>query len=74
MKISIEYCGSWNYLPRASSLAALLTERIHVAPELIRGDGGVFDVVVDGELIFSKHDEGRFPEEDEILAALGARW
>jgi len=30
-------------------------------------------VVVDGELIFSKHDEGRFPEEDEILAALGAR-
>jgi len=31
----------------------------------------VFDVVVDGQLIFSKHDESRFPEPDEILAKLG---
>jgi predicted Rdx family selenoprotein len=27
-------------------------------------------VVVDGELVFSKQREGRFPEHDEILAAL----
>lgn len=32
--------------------------------------GGVFEVTVDGELIFSKRKEGRFPESDEILAAL----
>ena len=37
---------------------------------MIRGRGGVFDVVRDGELVFSKHAEGRFPEESEILAAL----
>jgi hypothetical protein len=24
-------------------------------------------VVVDGELIFSKHAAGRFPDEDEVL-------
>jgi Rdx family len=30
----------------------------------------VFDVVVDGDLVFSKHDEGRFPSHDEIIAAL----
>jgi predicted Rdx family selenoprotein len=27
-------------------------------------------VIDDGELVFSKQREGRFPEEDEILAAL----
>jgi hypothetical protein len=30
-------------------------------------------VAADGELVFSKHAEGRFPEEDEVLAALRAR-
>jgi hypothetical protein len=30
----------------------------------------VFDVVVDGRKIFSKHEAGRFPEEAEILAML----
>ena len=29
-------------------------------------------MVRDGELIFSKQREGRFPEHDEILAALAA--
>ena len=38
--------------------------------ELVKGGAGVFDVVADGELIFSKHSEGRFPEPGEILAAL----
>lgn len=30
----------------------------------------MFDVTVDGKLVFSKHREGRFPEQDEILNAL----
>jgi len=29
-----------------------------------------FDVLVDGSLVFSKQEEGRFPELPEILAAL----
>lgn len=36
------------------------------------GSGGVFDVVADGRKIFSKWDTGRFPENAEILKALGA--
>jgi hypothetical protein len=27
-------------------------------------------VIVDGKLVFSKHKEGRFPEEEEILRSL----
>jgi selT/selW/selH-like putative selenoprotein len=37
---------------------------------LIKGRGGVFDVVADGKLIYSKHATGRFPEEHEIVEAL----
>lgn len=29
-----------------------------------------FDVLADGQLIFSKQAEGRFPEPDEILSQL----
>jgi len=36
----------------------------------VTGTPGQFDVVVDGRLIFSKHAEGRFPEEEEILRSL----
>jgi predicted Rdx family selenoprotein len=40
---------------------------------LIKGDNGIFDVHVDGDLIFSKDDAGRFPGDEEILDQLAAR-
>jgi predicted Rdx family selenoprotein len=36
----------------------------------IPGGKSQFDVVRDGELVFSKQQTGRFPEHDEILGAL----
>ena len=41
--------------------------------ELVQGDRGIFDVEVDGDVVFSKHMEGRFPENDEVLAKLAER-
>jgi selenoprotein W-related protein len=41
-----------------------------VDAKLVRGSGGIFDVVVDGKKIFSKHQTGRFPEPGEIVAML----
>ena len=38
-----------------------------IESQLIRGKGGVFNVIVQNQKIFSKHDEGRFPTEKEIL-------
>jgi selT/selW/selH-like putative selenoprotein len=38
----------------------------------IPGEKGQFDVLRDGELVFSKQETGRFPEQGEILAALNA--
>ena len=39
-------------------------------PDLIAGKPGQFDVIVDGKVIFSKHEEGRFPDEEEIVRAM----
>ena len=37
---------------------------------LIEGSGGAFEVRIDGTLVFSKLKQFRFPEEDEIFAAI----
>ena len=41
--------------------------------KLTKGSGGVFDVVVDGKLVYSKRETGRFPEAGEVAALLGKR-
>jgi selenoprotein W-related protein len=39
-------------------------------PRLIKGHGGVFDVRLDGDLVFSKKQLGRFPEPGEVERTL----
>lgn len=38
-----------------------------------RGDGGAFEVLIDGEQVFSKLTTGRFPAKGEIAGIVGAR-
>ena len=52
-------------------MAAEIKQQTGVDPDLIKGDNGVFDVVVDGRLVYSKHKTGRFPEHPEVLGQLG---
>jgi selenoprotein W-related protein len=40
---------------------------------LVAGGGGIFDVKLDGELIFSKAASERFPEPGEIAALIAQR-
>jgi len=39
---------------------------------MIEGSGGVFDVHVNGTQIWSKHEQGRFPEHREVLEKITA--
>lgn len=41
--------------------------------KLIAGSGGVFDVVVDRKLVFSKNETGRFPDPGEVTRLLGGK-
>jgi len=38
--------------------------------ELIASDGGVFEIVVDGNCVFSKKTLNRFPEEGEVAGLI----
>ena len=38
--------------------------------KLIEGHDGIFDVIVDGELVFSKFQAGRFPSPGEVASKL----
>ena len=40
--------------------------------ELIQSGGGVFEVVADGKLIFSKRKLDRFPEHPEVFEEIDA--
>lgn len=53
-----------------SAVSDLLSNYQHVIDELriITGSKGVFDVKVDGELIYSKKQTGRHAEPGEVLA------
>lgn len=66
MKIDIHYCTEWNYEPNAVSLADELHKVLGVEAKLVPGRNGIFDVIVDGELVFSKFKSGRFPEPGEV--------
>ena len=70
MNISIEYCSMWNYLPRAASLANEILEKYGTDVKeltLIPSGGGVFEVIKNGDLIFSKKSLDRFPDDREVM-------
>ena len=57
----------WNYLPKASSLEVELKNNFPQANiSLISSGGGVFEISLNGNLIFSKKALNRFPEDGEI--------
>jgi len=37
------------------------------------GEKSQFDVFADGELLFSKQNEGRWPDDGEVLSLVSAR-
>ena len=53
-----------------SAVKDLLSNYQHVIDDLtvVTGQKGVFDVKVDGEMLYSKHETGRHAEPGEVLA------
>lgn len=47
-------------------MSAEISNTSDIDVDLVAGSGGIFDVVNDGELLFSKHKTGRFPAAGEI--------
>ena len=47
-----------------------IKDKYGIESKLIEGSGGAFEVRIDETLVFSKLKQFRFPEEDEIFAAI----
>ena len=74
MQIKIEYCVTWNYLPRATSLVAGILDRFGNEVDdltILPSSGGAYNIWKDSKLIFSKKELGRFPlSDDEVIDQL----
>jgi len=68
-RVEIEYCSQCRFILRASWFAQeLLTTFADELGEvaLVPGTGGIFEVRLNGERLWSKKEAGRFPEPKEI--------
>ncbi len=72
VSLEITYCQPCGHQPRAVELVNQLLSTYgmplnrNLDVVLKPADKGVFDVVLDGKLIFSRKEVGRFPTFDEI--------
>jgi selenoprotein W-related protein len=60
-------------LPNAAGLAVRVLEEWEgriATLEIVPGTGGIFDVHVDGDLVFEKKMLGRYPEPDDVVPVL----
>ena len=74
--VSIEYCVPCGYRERALGLAGEVLEAwapVLVEVVLKTGSKGCFEVLLDGEQVFSKAELGRFPEPGEVGRSLEPR-
>jgi selenoprotein W-related protein len=68
-QVEIEYCRQCRWLLRAAWMAQelLVTFEDTLGGVTLRpGIGGIFEVRVDGETVWSRKAEGRFPEMKEL--------
>ena len=54
-------------------MADEIQEKFELATRLKKSAGGAFEVRLDGDLVFSKHESGRFPNPGEVVEALAKR-
>jgi selenoprotein W-related protein len=47
-----------------------LKNELGIQAELIQSSGGVFEIEYGGNLVFSKKNLGRFPNEGEVLGLI----
>lgn len=72
VELEITYCQPCGHQPRAieivnqllATYGMPLNKKLKLT--LVPSDHGVFDVVLDGNLVFSRKKEGRFPTFEEI--------
>ncbi len=69
--LRVEFCEKSRYGRIAKQLAESVAREFDIDVELMPSRGGVFEVSVDGRLVFSKRASYRLPDTDEIAYHVG---
>ena len=67
--MSITYCTQCNWLLRSAWMASEVLSTFSLemgAVTLIPGTGGVFEIYLDGELVWERKRDGGFPDSKQI--------
>ncbi|MGB9096123.1 SelT/SelW/SelH family protein [Erwinia sp.] len=67
--ITIHYCSQCNWLLRAGWMAQELLHTFSTdlaSVNLVPGTGGIYQVLIDGHIIWDRKTEGGFPEAKEL--------
>ena len=54
-------------------MQAAIKDEFGLTAELTGGHSGIFDVAIDGEVVYSKDKTYRFPTNDEVFAEIRKR-
>ena len=67
--LSITYCSQCNWLLRSAWLASEVLSTFSLemgAVTLIPGTGGIFEIHLDGELVWERKRDGGFPDSKQV--------
>ena len=53
-------------------MQAEIKDKYGISAQLIEGAGGIFEVYIDGQSVYSNQTTYRFPEPEEIFAKIDA--
>ncbi len=75
-EVTITYCVPCRYqfkaMQDADAILRAYGERLS-ALRIVPGDNGVYDVALDGEVLFSLDQAEHFPEPEQLVEMIGAR-
>lgn len=75
LEVKILYCRECNQDVYGARVAEEIREAFGVEAQLVRGFLGVFDVHVNGEIVYSRWESGyRFPAPGEVAEAIKKRY
>ncbi|WP_413736651.1 SelT/SelW/SelH family protein [Sodalis sp. RH21] len=74
--VTIHYCSQCNWLLRAAWMAQELLQTFSndlASVTLIPGTGGIYEIAVDGEILWERKQDGGFPDAAQLKQRLRDR-
>ncbi len=69
VKVEVEHCSGWGYGRRYKEFEKEIKKAVSDVEMIgVKGRKSSFEIKINGELVFSKLESGKFPDYQEIIA------